>query len=266
MIKYIIALLYLFSLHSFGKTPKVLMLIIASDQFPVYVELQKMWRSYMHSNPHIQTYFIKGDPHLTSEVQQDGDIIWSKVIEGWTTPTNTPQGFIPPSAGVITKTILSLDYFYPRFSEFDYIIRTNLSSFYNFSRLLRFLSHLPKTRCYCGSNIGEGSTIASGCGFIMSTDVAAELVKNKYEFIDNMNSTDDVLIGTFMEEHGIKYQPHDRLDILSLKDWKKKKNTIPKNVFHIRVKCGEPPERITKDIYIHKKLIKKYYDVHIKEN
>ena len=40
---------------------KVLVLIITSDNLPVYPKLQKVWKSYMHSDPeHIEAYFIRG--------------------------------------------------------------------------------------------------------------------------------------------------------------------------------------------------------------
>lgn len=142
---------------------RVLVLIIASDQFPVYVELQKIWQSYIHSDPeHIETYFIRGDPNLPTSYEIKNDIIWSKTDEGWS----------PASAGIINKTVLSLEAMLPRLHEFDYILRTNLSSFYVFPRLLKFLETLPKKRCYAGSNTGGDSPIASGCGFIISPDVA----------------------------------------------------------------------------------------------
>ena len=76
---------------------KVLVLIIASDQVPIYRELQEVWRSYMHSDPqHIEAYFIKGDPNLPSLYEIKEDVIWSRTEEGW-------------SPGIINKTVLSLE-------------------------------------------------------------------------------------------------------------------------------------------------------------
>ena len=86
-------------LKKFKKDIKILVLIIASDEYPVYVELQKIWRSYMHYNPkQVEAYFMKADPDLgTMSIIQD-DVIWSKTSE-----TLAP--------GIINKTILSIEAF-----------------------------------------------------------------------------------------------------------------------------------------------------------
>ncbi|MCX6988703.1 MAG: hypothetical protein NTZ52_04285 [Chlamydiae bacterium] len=118
------------------RNPKVLVLIIASDNFPgvdlvfPYPELKKIWRSYMHTNPNIEAYFIQGDPNLSSPYEIQGDVIWSK----------TEENLRP---GILNKTLLSIECMLPRINEFDYVLRTNLSSFYVFPRLLHFLQTLP---------------------------------------------------------------------------------------------------------------------------
>jgi hypothetical protein len=68
----------------------------------------------------------------------------------------------------------------PQLDEFDYIIRTNLSSFYVFSRLFKFLTTLPTEKCYCGVQGQEDNwTFASGSGFILSPDLVKLLVQHK---------------------------------------------------------------------------------------
>lgn len=232
------------------RNKKLLVLIITSDQFPIYVELQKIWKSYMHYNPNqVEAYFIRGNEHLSRTFEVQGDIIWSKTDEGWS----------PQSAGIINKTILSMEAMMPRIDEFDYVLRTNLSSFYAFPRLLKFLETLPTTNCYCGSSIGDNSPIASGCGFIMSTDLAKMLVTNKHKLINKKMSPDDVLIGEFFNKNGIKLIPHARLDLLNLNDWEKYKNNIPTDIFQFRIK-GDDALRLKNDIYIHSQLLKVFYN------
>ncbi len=111
---------------------KILVLIIASDNLPVYVEEQKIWRAYMHLNPkHVEAYFIKADPTLSTPFAIKEDIIWARGAEN-----------VRP--GVLNKTLLAFEALLPRLHEFDYVIRTNLSSFYVFPRLFTFLETLPK--------------------------------------------------------------------------------------------------------------------------
>ncbi len=230
---------------------KVLMLIIASDQLPVYLKLQKIWSSYMHSDPeHIEAYFIRGNQDLPTNYEIKDDIIWSKTAEGW----------IPQSAGILNKTILSIEALLPRLEEFDYVIRTNLSSFYIFPRLLEFLKTLPRKRCYCGSNTGIGSPIGSGCGFIMSRDVAKMLVKHKQHLLDNASAEDDLIIGGFFIRKGLKLILHDRMDFLTLDEWYQKKDTIPSHVFHFRMKHPDHV-RLTDEIYVQSQLLQRFYGV-----
>lgn len=230
-----------------GSDLKVLVLIITSDQLPIYRELQKIWKSYMHSDPqHIEAYFIRGNPHLPSLYEIKDDVIWSQTEEGWS----------PASAGIINKTVLSLEALLPRLHEFDYIVRTNLSSFYVFPRLLKFLETLPKTGCYAGSHI-EGNAV-SGSGYIISPDVAQLIVKDKYRLLNHRTPEDDLLMGEFMSEHQIGFIHHDRMDFYMRENWDMFKNNIPVNLFHFRVKTMDYL-RLTDDIFIHHQLLRKFY-------
>lgn len=234
-----------------AKDIKVLVLIIASDQIPLYTELQTMWRSYMHSDPeHFESYFIKGDPELPTSYLIENDTIWSKTEEGWT----------PQSAGIINKTIMSMEAFRPRLHEFDFILRTNLSSFYAFPRLLEALKKIPKTNCYYASSTDHTSLMGSGSGIIFSRDVIKLMIDNKQEFIGKKESPDDSLICHFLSGHGIKLLVHKRLDVLSLSEWNSIKSVIPDNIFHFRVKTDHPV-RMVEDIAIHQDLLKMFYPI-----
>lgn len=245
-------LLYFFFLTStiFTKNIKLLVLVIASDQFPIYQELQKKWRSYMHYNPQqVKVYFLKGNPTLENMIEFNDDVIWAKANEGWS----------PYSAGIINKTILSLEALLPVIDNFDYILRTNLSSFYIFPRLLDFLGTLPQTRCYCGPSIWAGSFVASGCGFIISPDVARFLVNNKHEFLDHTTPEDDVLIGNFLQRNGIQHIDQNRTDITAINLWNEIKEKIPSTAFHFRLKNPDNV-RLTDELYIQSQLIEKFYN------
>lgn len=164
---------------------KVLILIIASDNEPRYIELQKLWRSYMHSDPeHVECYFIRGDDKLliSNFYRLEGDVLWSK----------TKESTVP---GILMKTLYSFEYFQPRFNEFDFIIRTNLSSFYIFPRLLDYLETLPKKGCYSGPLARFDITAASGCGIIFSPDVVELIIEHRSLLMARRRvNYDDVII------------------------------------------------------------------------
>lgn len=229
-----------------NKPVKLLVVIIASDGFPVYTELQKIWRSYMHLDPeHVEVYFMKGDPHLPNLCEIRGDEIWVR----------TEESIIP---GLINKTIISLDTLWPRVqTEFDYVLRTNLSSFYHFPRLLQFLQNAPRTNFYCGTDIGSPG-IASGCGFLMSPDIARMLIDNKNYFINNRAAEDDVIMGRFFRDRGVRLRPHARMDFFTMQDWYRQKDHIPTDFFHFRIK-NDHNVRLTDDVYIQTQLRNMFY-------
>lgn len=230
------------------KDIKVLVLIITSDDLPVYAELQKIWRSYMHRDrEHVEVYFIRGNQNLAHEYEIEEEIIWSRCQEC----------LIP---GILNKTIISLEAMLPRIkSKFDYVLRTNLSSFYVFPRLLEFLAQCPRTNFYGGSPIGmHDLRIGSGSGFLMTPDVAELLVKHKQHFINNASTYDDVIMGNFLKHHGIRLQTHPRMDFYTMKDWYRQKDSIPDTMFHFRIKNPEKL-RMKNDVYIQSQLLDKFY-------
>ena len=253
------------SLQRNHRNPKVLILIIASDNFPgvdlvfPYPTLKKIWGSYMHTHPNIEAYFIQGDPNLSSPYEIQGDVIWSK----------TEENLRP---GILNKTLLSIQCMLPRINEFDYVLRTNLSSFYVFPRLLHFLQTLPQNGCYSGFKMlcGEHKLFfGHGCGFIMSTDVATYLVNNQDDLkrqinINSMN--DDVVIGHFFEKSGIHLTQAPLTYLLSLKDWKHYQKHEASSDFHFRVKNKTHKLRATHDVSILKSLLKKFYGLSVPED
>jgi len=232
------------------KDKKVLVLIIANDGYQLYHQLQQVWRSYMHLDPdHIEAYFIKGDPNMESASEFNGDTLWTK----------TAEGLFP---GILRKTILSMETFLPRMDEFSYCLRTNLSSFYIFPRLLEYIKTLPKERCYAAVQGWWGNTpFASGCGFLLSPDMVKLMIEKKEELWDDL-TYDDVVIGKFFHKEQVSITQTPRTDFYCLEDWENGKDSIPPYAFHIRAK-GHIDNRVN-DFYIHRELAKMFYGVEVK--
>ena len=254
-IVFFFSILYFPSLELEAKTPKLLVLIISSDNIPSipliypYKQLHQVWRSYAHlDSSHVETYFIRGNPDLSTQVELVEDVLWSR----------TEEGLVP---GILNKTILSMEYFLPRLHKFDYVLRTNLSSFYVIPKLLEFLTTLPKTGVYCASGEGFGS----GCGYILSPDVVRLIVQNKKKLF-NKDGNDDVVLGEFLKDKQVSLLPAPRTDLLSLEEWLKYKNHINPKDFHFRVKNLTHDLRAIDDIFIYKELLKIYYDINLSIN
>lgn len=66
--------------------------------------------------------------------------------------------------------------------EWDFIFRTNSSSYIDKKRLLNFAQTLPIENCYCGFTVScHNINFASGCGFFISRDHVNKLIKNMDE-------------------------------------------------------------------------------------
>lgn len=92
---------------------------------------------------------------------------------------------------------LALDWIFDSNCAYDYIFRTNASSYVDKKRLKSFLKDKPRTNFYCGI---DGGGFASGCGFALSTD----LINILRTIDDYPTESEDCLIGVYLERAGIK--------------------------------------------------------------
>ncbi len=225
-----------------ANTMKIAVLIICSDNESIYKYLQESWKKFMHSDPeHIDAYFLRGDPSIHNICEMHDDTIYAQTEES-----------INP--GLQNKTILALEHILSQEKKYDYIIRTNLSTFYVFPRLLEFLKNCPKTRYYAGPLMKMG--IASGSGFIMSRDIAELAAQHKNFFFNNSERLEDVLFGVFFKDHGIALQEYPFEYIHLLKDWDTIKHHIGFNIFQFRVHMG--PNRMN-ELIVRDQLFNMFY-------
>lgn len=165
---------------------KIIILIIANDS-PTYLKMQGIWRKYMNLHPNIHAFFIKSDPNILCDIflDKDNDTIFIKDTES----------LIP---GIYNKTIRSIEYCL-RTIDFDFIYRTNLSSFLDLNGLYEFfLSNKIDYGGYIGNH--ESILFASGSGFILSREASIYLINNTLE----SELPDDVIIAKILSP---KYSP-----------------------------------------------------------
>jgi hypothetical protein len=113
------------------------------------------------------------------------------------------------------KTIAGLRYMLGRY-KFQYLLRTNTSTYINRKLLAEFVEGLPEERYY-GGFIGEsgGVRFASGACTLLSRDAIEMIVADpQWEY----NIIDDVAIGRSMNRRGVGVQPISRVDVLDDKD------------------------------------------------
>jgi hypothetical protein len=205
---------------------KVIILIIASQTEP-YNKFAELWQKYMNRFSGVRSFFLYSDPNADADIT----IYDNKII-------HKHQEWYEP--GILYKTLAGM-FLCNRLFTYDYILRTNLSSFIHIPRLLTFLEDKPLLRYAAAKqNIyREGIGFLSGAGFILSKDVVVELIEasfiKKYTDIHEIKMAPDDVAITMLLERYIKidrFLELPRYDCDDLIDPSK----IDDSIFHIRNK------------------------------
>ena len=216
--------------------PRVLMLILANDDDGLYSALQTVWLSYMDSSPKIHCYFIKARPEQAEPFILDECTLYIKTREGY-----------DQNDALWQKTLKAFHYFQSVLGYYDFVYRTNLSSFIQFDRFLEFCRGLPRTNL-CSAVIGHNIVpFPSGSGFMLSCDLVHRILADPPEH----DIMDDVTVGLALNKWGIKIVEAPRVDIEHESD------PINPTVFHHRVKTLGP-DRLAQDMRVHRKLLESY--------
>ena len=216
----------------------------------------------MHSDPeHIEAYFIKGDPTIPVENLLVGDTIYSKISDSY-------------KPGMLQKSVMAMEFLLDKIKKSDYVLRTNLSSFYHFPRLLEFVNHLPKTRCYCAQAFTPSHADVTpeyydipfgwGAGFILSPDLVQMLVEGKQELLKDADKIpDDVKIGAFFFHRKVSIIPETVAMFSDYADWMRKRDNIAKNIFHFKAKkqyfARKPGDEYDDEYRILTELLDRHY-------
>lgn len=217
-------------------------LIISSSDVPQYLQMKELSQLYYNLfNDKIKYFYIEFKKDLEDDIIEQGNHIYMKGEES-----------IRP--GILIKTKKALEYINNKYS-YDYVIRTNLSSFWDLNNLLKFKNFLPRQNLCCG-HLPFNSFI-SGTGIIMSSNVSNKITS----LIDTTGyNNDDVYISRLLinckyviqniENTGftIKYLIYDN------------NNAIPEdtnNILYYRIKNGDR----NIDIDMFKKLLLKIYSL-----
>jgi hypothetical protein len=240
---------------------RILCLILASDNAPEYIQFQSLWRKILHIDPNVDCYFYKGHPNLTQDSFLEDNTIWIKVPETLET--------------VYEKTLKAFEFCIPMLDKYDFIYRSNLSTFVSFEHLISFCEDLPKFNC-CAAVIGglppadekryslnSKFTFPGGNGFILSPDLVKRLVVEKIPLVEQ----DDVTIGVALQKWQVPIIEFVRPDFHDDGHWfvnnfnllKPHEHTLdPKKImFTYRIKSFDRK----KDVEVMRSLIEKLYGV-----
>lgn len=175
---------------------RVLFLIIASRN-PLYDKIKEYWQQIINKkHDNIDFFFIYNDPNIRKEYVISGNDIFFQENET----------FIP---GIFNKTIRALNVC--NYTNYDYIIRTNMSTFFYIPGLLLFLKNVNPINISAPlvkySKRYHYTFPVGFCIIIHKSNIDKILsnlstIKMKY----NINSyPDDVLFGIIFKELNIDY-------------------------------------------------------------
>lgn len=98
---------------------------------------------------------------------------------------------------ILPNTISAMNYL-RNVVDFDFIIRTNQSTYWNLPKLEDLLETLPSSNLYAGQIMSSGEIrFVSGSGIILSSDLVDQMIE-KHDEIDS-DLIDDVSISRFMD-------------------------------------------------------------------
>lgn len=195
---------------------KIIFIIIASPS-DFYNKNKMVFNKFMNKNKNIKSFFIYGNVDKSKVFKTKHDLYF-----------NCPENLRP---GVLIKTIKAFEYIKKKFT-FDYVIRTNLSTFWNIKLLLHKIKYFPNEKCLAGQLTKSG--YFWGTGIILSKDLINILIKDKNKL--NYKLPDDVTLCKYLHNnYQIKYINEKRCDTFT-KFIPRNKKLIPKNFTSYRLK------------------------------
>ncbi len=130
--------------------------------------------------------------------------------------TDLYTGHSETARNMLRKTITFYEYIEERFPTYDLILRTNVSTLFDFRQLNEWFINVPVEQFFGGSMI-NGPHLQnfdiSGTNMVISRDLVQCIIQHQYKFAFNLN--EDVEMSRFiMNESGSFHKSMKRMDFL----------------------------------------------------
>ncbi len=224
---------------------KILILSIYNDT-PEYKEMLNIQRKYVHSHESVDFFFIMFRWNKSLETEIEKDVIYVHGVENY--------------LGLTEKTVRAMDFLIKEQKRnYDFVVRTNISTLINYKELLTYFESIPKTNVYAGgvSILFSGPDFLGGLSFykkklygledqvffqgtsiIFSIDVVMFILENAKQI--KFDIVDDVTFGLFVKT----FLPQVYLQILKLKFPKQAVNKFSEDAVFLRNKTDNRIEDI----------------------
>lgn len=234
---------------------KAILLVLASDNTKAYIKFREIYQAYYESNPEILVLLVYGK--TTNIIPNDHDLVF-----------DVDENYFP---GMITKTILALEHIEKTYN-YEYLIRTNISTFWVLDRLRARLDKAPATECFEGSirfcsikGGGSSPNYISGTNLVLSRDMVQKMLSKKKDMLEWDKKPEDwamsqALIDFGYEAKGVVPAPIQHMDMFT--EFNKKilqtiESADAKNRDNFRIK--NKGDRTVLDISIANMLLLRYY-------
>jgi len=231
-------------------------------------------KKYINSDPDIYGLFICGDDTLTSgnyRLDDDNNTLYTPSKETYTPGIERGEEKKLLSRGIIDKTLLAMKYVLDHYS-FDYLLRTNLSTFIVLPKFKKSLETVDKNNLFKGPIWPKSQPMfISGTHFLFSIDVIQKLVENNINsLLKECSDPEDICISQVCAKLNIPFtNSSPRYDFIDIdKDETSIENRIKQsdsdhNIYMYRIKSGEiilNMDTAANDIMILNKLYNYFYN------
>lgn len=167
---------------------KGIFLIISSHDNPIYEDFRNLHRIYLKNyRPILRYFFVEFRSNQDEIVIEEDDYIYIKGDES-----------INP--GMILKTCKAFEYINNTYN-YEFIIRTNLSTVFHIPNLLEYLYIIPNINSCGGFNY---RSFITGTGIFLSRDVANQIVENFLKY-DIIKFNEDIIISGLLNKFKTPY-------------------------------------------------------------
>jgi hypothetical protein len=231
---------------------KIIMAVVDGGNSPLYTEMRHYWNLYRKTRePHVFVYFIRfsDDPNLFKDdspfyFDEETAILYKYGKDSY--------------FNILEKTRGAIEYLSKKHNyEFDYFYRTNISSMFDFDKMIEYLENNPMDYGGKLENAFDEFLFPSGCGYVMSKRTCDIFLQHFDEMESQYDLLEDVAAGKIMQKYVLMtYIPRvtfsytedpDILDLLE-NDYRE--------IYHYRCHSDE---NHTKTIYYMQKIYKKIY-------
>ena len=167
---------------------RILFLVLDGGSNPEYNKMRDIWLKYMQI-VNAEVVFLRASPLVTECIYDDA----TKTL--W---TPGEESVMP---GILHKTHEAIKYFINKCEIFDYIIRTNLSSLFDYKVMVQWLHQNPLDYGGKLENAFDEWEFASGAGIYLSRKGCQIFIEHFDEMAQEYDLLDDVAIGKVMQKH-----------------------------------------------------------------